>query len=222
MPKDLMPDWSQRHGWEDVEVYFVGRCVDESGAAENGLAWLSARLPPEIEMATAQQVHSATVLDARGGCAGEGDALVSAAHHLALAVVTADCVPVLVASRRQLAAIHAGWRGLEAGVIAAAVQRFEGSGLVAWLGPAIGPCCYEVGADVAERIAAVSHPSVVLRGGERPHLSLLDAAVHQLEGLGVEVLHRAPECTRCGSGLWSYRRDGQSAGRNVAAIRRGR
>lgn len=218
LPEDTTPGWTQHHRWEDVEVCFVGRIVGETGAAEDGLPWMSSLLPPEIELATARQVHSADVLEARAGCAGEGDALVSAERHLALTVVTADCVPLLMASPQRLAAVHAGWRGLEAGVIAAAVQRFEDAPRVAWVGPAIGPCCYEVGSDVAERIVAVSHPSVVVRGGERPHLSLLDAAIHQLHGLGVEVLHRASECTRCGSGLWSYRRDGAAAGRNVAAI----
>lgn len=188
--------------------------------SQDGLTWLSSRLPPQVELATLQQIHSADVLEARAGCVGRGDALASADRDLALAVVTADCVPVLIASRERIAAVHAGWRGLEAKIIRAAVEGLAADEVVAWVGPAIGPCCYEVGDEVAERIAAVSRASVVdRRGRQRPHLDLPAAAVFQLEGLGVEVLHRSPECTRCRSTvLWSYRREGNAAGRNVAAI----
>ncbi len=170
-------------------------------------------------MATVQQVHSAAVREARAGCAGKGDALLSAGHELALAVVTADCVPVLMASSERLAAVHAGWRGLAGKIIEATVERFQGDKVVAWIGPAIGPCCYEVGDEVAERIEAVSNSSVVDRRGVRPHLDLPAAAGFQLESLGVEVLHCSAECTRCETpSLWSYRRHAEAAGRNVAAI----
>ena len=94
------------------------------------------------------------------------------------------------------------------------------TGCALWIGPAIGPCCYEVGDDVARRVQAASSEAVVLEGPRgRPHLDLVAAARVQLERNGVGDIRAIRACTRCDAGhLWSYRRDGASAGRNVAAI----
>jgi YfiH family protein len=114
------------------------------------------------------QVHSArvvtvTVDDEPGAVAGvEADALVTSRPDACLTVRVADCVPVLVATPdgRAVAAVHAGWRGLAAGILAAAVGRLcalgrcEPADLRAAAGPAIGPCCYEVDLEVGRRIAA--------------------------------------------------------------------
>ena len=88
------------------------------------------------------------------------------------------------------------------------------------LGPAIGPCCYEVGDEVAARVAAVSDPTVVVPSrGPRPHLDPHAAILSQLRQAGVEQVHRVPDCTHCSAdSLWSYRREGPGAGRNLALI----
>lgn len=170
-------------------------------------------------MAKARQCHSATVLEARAGWSGDGDALISHRRDLALSVVTADCVPVLLASERQIAAVHAGWRGLVKRIIAATADRFEDDIQDAWIGPAIGLCCYEVGEDVAQQVVAASTDSVAEERSPRPHVHLAAAAEWQLRQLGIRRVRNLAQCTYCESdGLWSYRRQGQAAGRNIAAI----
>ncbi len=199
-----------------MEVYFGGK-----GPLLEREATLRRVLPEGVEPAWLQQVHSASVLDAQPGCNGQGDALVTGRRRLALAVVTADCVPVMLAAGDRIAAVHAGWRGLAQSILPVAVERLEGAGpMTAWIGPAIGSCCYEVGPDVAERVRAASSAGVVRDGRRgRPHLDLVAAAVVQLERCGVGDVHVVEGCTRCqASRLFSYRREGPGAGRNVAAI----
>ncbi len=204
--------------WGAVRPAFVGR-----GPSANRGAALAAASPdhPLPALAWPRQVHSARVLEAQPGECGEGDAVVTEERGLALAVATADCVPVLIAGERRLAAVHAGWRGLAAEVVARAVEALgePATALRAAIGPAIGPCCYEVGEDVAGAVAAVSDPAVVLPGrGARPHLDLQAAARHQLARLGVRA-DIVARCTRCHpQELWSYRRDGAAAGRNLAFL----
>ena len=180
-------------------------------------------------VATLRQIHSAEVLEAdRGGLCGEGDALVTDRAGLALSVVTADCVPVLIAAGPRVAAVHAGWRGIVAGVVPATVERLRAGGAgetgtwSAWIGPAIAECCYEVGDEVAERVAAVSSPDVVVPvAGGNPRLDLVAAVRHQLAAAGVPVTWMV-RCTKCDeASLWSYRRDGAATGRNLAFIWKG-
>lgn len=177
-------------------------------------------LPEGIEPAWLRQVHSATVRDACPGDNGPGDALVTEQRELALAVVTADCVPILLAGDRGIAAVHAGWRGLAASILAAALERIGAGSITAWIGPAIGGCCYEVGDDVARQVCAASSPAVARDGPRgRPHLDLVKAARIQLERRGDVHVRTLEACTRCDeTHLWSYRREGPAAGRNVAAI----
>jgi purine-nucleoside/S-methyl-5'-thioadenosine phosphorylase / adenosine deaminase len=211
------PVW--RGGRGDVEVRLVGR--GPAGAREEVLA----RIGEPLAVAWAKQIHSARVLPAADpGACGEGDALTTDRSGLALAVVTADCVPVLLAGPPgddRIAAVHAGWRGIASGVIPATLDALGNPrGWTAWIGPAIGPCCYEVGEDVAERIAAASTPeAVVPRPGGRPHLDLLRAVRHQLAAAGVAEVIALSLCTRCETEhLSSYRREGKGAGRNLAFI----
>ena len=167
------------------------------------------------------QVHGATVLTAREGDCGDGDALVTTTHGLALVVVTADCLPILVAAAEKVAAIHAGWRGLVGGVIAATLAHFaDPSRVTAWIGPAIGPCCYEVGEEVAGLVVARNSSAVRANGPRgRPHLDLPLAAEIELARCGVREIRRLAVCTACHPRtLESFRRDGASAGRNVSLI----
>ncbi len=206
------PVWSDREG--GVEVRFVGRGPD---ASRRRILRAAAGRP--LDLAWLEQVHSARVREARPGPCGRGDALVTRRTGLALAVAAADCVPVVVAGPGRLAAIHAGWRGIAAGVVPRAVERLggEASELAAWIGPAIGPCCYEVGDDVAERVEAASGPRAVRAGARgRPHLDLPAAVAAQLAACGVHEASPLATCTRCHPELlWSYRRDGAAAGRNL-------
>jgi polyphenol oxidase len=161
----------------------------------------------------------------------EADALVAPAGGFAVAVRTADCVPLLLfaADSGAVAAVHAGWRGVARGVVEAGVDALMQIGkdapqrLSAAVFPHIGVCCFEVGEDVAEQLAAL-HPdprAVVDRTRSKPHVDLAAIVRAKLEALGVreENIERIAGCTRCEpERFFSYRRDGQRSGRHVAAI----
>ena len=176
-----------------------------------------------------RQRHSAEALWVEApGLRGEGDALIVSRSGVAATVFVADCVPVLIAAGESVAAVHAGWRGLVGGVLASAMRELKRAGAAnpataeAWIGPAIGSCCYEVGEDVASQVESASGAEVVIRRpGRKPHLDLVLAASKQLAGLGVGRISSSGCCVRCDSDWWSYRRDGAAAGRNYAFIWRG-
>jgi YfiH family protein len=207
--------WKARLG--DVEVRFTGRGPE--GERAEVLRRIEPSAPP---LAWAKQIHSATVLQAHSGFCGEGDALVTDEAGLALSVITADCVPVLVAGPEGLASIHAGWRGIAGRIIPAALARMKGrpDEWTAWIGPTIGACCYEVGEEVAESVVAASSPGVAIPGPNgKPHLDLPEAARLQLLESGVGQVFTVAHCTRCNEEtLWSYRREGKHAGRNLGLI----
>jgi len=159
----------------------------------------------------------------------EADALVTAHQGTAVGVATADCVPVLLAQPggRVVGAAHAGWRGIVAGVLPAVVRRLRGmidpgasERLLAAVGPCIGPCCYEVGADVARQFARM--PGVVIPGSPRPHLDLVRAAQQSLLEAGLtpeQISVPVGLCTRCQRDLFfSYRRDGDATGHHLSVV----
>ncbi len=210
------PHWS--FSSPGLEVRFVGRVPGEPAPqVECVLAALEGA--PE-RLGWLRQRHSATARVARDGPCGEGDGLWTAEPGLALCIVTADCVPIVCGSQRRLAAIHAGWRGLVSGVVEATIDSLEGSvgELEAWLGPAIGSCCYEVGEDVAAKVSASVSKNVTVHGGTgRPHLDLHRAAEDQLRSLGVGRVNKVNACTKCHPDLlWSYRASPGENGRNHA------
>ncbi len=156
------------------------------------------------------------------------DALVTDRAGVTLGVATADCVPVLLVDpvRRAAGAAHAGWRGLAGGVLEATIatlaDRFGAvpSRLLAAIGPCIGPCCYEVGEEVASALATT--PAALLRGdGPRPHLDLPAAARARLvaAGLAEASISAAGLCTRCHDDLlFSYRRDRELSGHHLSVV----
>lgn len=202
---------------DQIQIRFVGRSEPAS------LDCLSARVAgTKRPIATLKQVHSARVRSAHAGDCGSGDGLVTSDRDLVCAVVTADCVPVLLAGDRAIAAVHAGWRGLVAGVLSKTLDRMNepSESITAWTGPAIRGCCYEVGEDVAQTISdAAGIPPLRMPGRERPHIDLVDATRKVLQDEGIKTIHSVSTCTRCHPDLlYSYRRDGGNSGRNVALI----
>jgi polyphenol oxidase len=209
--------WQWTGGSGAARVSFSGRGT--TGSRQEVFADLTGDSRP---LAWAHQVHSARVLRGRPGECGDGDALIGRDPSVALGVVTADCVPLLLAGPVGIAAVHAGWRGIVSGVVAAAVAELGGAPgeLEAWIGPAIGSCCYEVGPEVASQLAQASDPSLVTSGpAGRPHVDLPGAVRRQLENAGVRRVELLALCTRCqATRLHSYRRDGRASGRNHAFI----
>jgi YfiH family protein len=177
------------------------------------------------------QVHGRTVhRPGRGDAPGqsarvEADAVLASEAGVAVGIRVADCVPVLVGDPEtgRAVAVHAGWRGVVAGVVAEAVAALEApdrGGLVAAVGPCIGPCCFEVGDEVAQAIAGASEAGVVVRGkGPKPHVDLRRAVAAQLASLGVVHQERVGGCTVCEADRWfSFRREGLHSGRMLAVI----
>ena len=172
-----------------------------------------------------QQVHGRAVVVADTAAAGaQGDAAVSRMAGHVCAVMTADCLPVLLCDRAgtRVAAAHAGWRGLADGVIEAAVAAIgvPANSLLAWLGPAIGPQAFEVGADV--RAAFLAHDASAADAfrphGERWHADLYRLAHQRLAALGVTDVYGGDLCTYTDSArFYSYRRDG-TTGRMATLI----
>lgn len=208
--------WSWRLDTPHWTALFVGR--GSSGEREQVLA--NAASDPPSQLAATRQIHSAAVLEAAPGWVGAADALLTRQLDLAVSVASADCVPILLLTPEAVVAVHAGWRGLVQEIIAAAVARIspEPASVTALIGPAIGPCCYEVGPDVGFQLVAAADATVLGPGaGERPHANLQRLAALQLAACGVSAIHRVELCTRCNPAvLWSYRRDGPRAGRNLS------
>lgn len=153
----------------------------------------------------ARQVHGADVLEVAldsEPVAGEADALVTSERGVTIGILTADCTPVVVAGSGKVAVAHAGWRGVVAGAVDAAVEAV-GDVVCAWVGPSIHACCYEVGPEVIE---AFSHLDLPVAGPDR--VDPAAAAVVQLRRRGVETIARSSDCTFCDRRYFSYRRDG--------------
>jgi YfiH family protein len=181
------------------------------------------------QVATVRQIHSSTVvLATSSGLRGQGDALISDRPDMLLAIRTADCLPILLSDTRNraVAAIHAGWRGTVHRIVDKTVEALTANSgtraedLVAVIGPGIGPCCFEVGGDVAERFQKL-FPERDLRAGEHTTIDLREANRRQLIACGIPEgqIQSIDLCTYCGRELFhSYRRDREAAGRMVTAI----
>ena len=173
---------------------------------------IAAELGVTDTWAFVRQVHGATMLQADGGgVLGDADAMYTTIRGLPLGIATADCLPIVLEGPAAVATVHAGWRGLSAGVIERTLQSLREASLTvdkAAIGPSIGQCCYEVGPEVAERFPA--HVGLTTWGTQSVDLGR--AAEHQLAGLAV---WRSAECTMCSDGFNSYRRD-RTGARQVA------
>ncbi len=187
----------------------------------------------------AEQVHGSTIAavtsemlqstsdPGRPLCLPGTDGLITDEPGSALAVYVADCLALYLHHRARPAVglAHAGWRGLADGVAGnlarAALDAYGGdpAEIAIILSPCIGPCCFEVGEEVAAHFDAVA--GAVDRSRDRPHVDLRRVAVAQLQGIGVppQQIDVRPECTRCNPDRFaSYRAEGEECGTNVALI----
>ena len=159
-----------------------------------------------------RQRHSAVVHRAVGGRRGtDGDGIWTDEPGVPILAFTADCVPVAVvgAERPALVLLHVGWRGLLEGIVREGVRALGSAGRAA-VGPAIGPCCYEVGDEVADPFRE-RFGDDVLAGG---NLDLWTATERALRDAGVGEIDRFALCTSCNADLFfSHRRDDGVTGR---------
>lgn len=175
-----------------------------------------------------QQVHGDRVLRMTHEVpVGEpqADAAFTSEPGVVLAIQTADCLPILLCAEdgSEIAAVHAGWRGLAGGVVEACVRRLSTppEHLLAWLGPAIGPASYEVGDEV--RAAFVAHDATAAQAfaATRPghwHCDLYTLARQRLGALGVTRVFGGGFDTFADARFYSYRRDGARSGRIASLI----
>jgi len=190
-------------------------CGDAPADVVKNRADLRLRLPSEP--AWLQQVHGTAVVEADGlkGLV-EADAALARHPETICAVLTADCLPVLLCDIEGsvVAAAHAGWRGLCAGVIENTVRAMQrpGRALLAYLGPAIGPAAYEVGPELRQAFIAADpqSESAFIPGKPGKYLADLYALARQrLAGCGVTQVHGGSYCTYAEpERFFSYRRDG--------------
>lgn len=211
---------------------------DEFGRVEdNRRRFLCALGLPSARLATLRQVHSDRLHIIEDYAAGwnpgpEGDALATRRAGIALAVQVADCYPLLVVdpATRAIAALHGGWRGVLAGIVGKTIRALRlwgcnpGDLLVA-VGPGIGPCCMEVGPEVARAFEEAwgTHAPVLPHPDRREKYLLdlpaaLDAQLRR-SGVAPDRIHVLRACTRCRNDMFfSYRAEGARAGRMMAAI----
>jgi YfiH family protein len=187
------------------------------------------------DFACARQVHGTRIERIERGRSGAGyldpadalpatDGLVTDEDGVALTVLTADCVPVVLSdpTTGRLAVVHAGWRGIAAGIVSRALAHFDRpSEIRAAIGPAIGPDHYEVGEDVAQAVGtACPSGAITRRDGDRLFLDLPSSIAGILDDEGVARVSRTDLCTACEEDrFFSYRRDGSTGRQGVLAVR---
>lgn len=226
---------------------------DERENVEANYRRLAASLGlPREHLTTTWQVHGNIIVRVgaadRGSMIAKADGIITDQPDLPLTQRYADCTPVLVydPQRHAIGLVHAGWRGAVAGVTSALVQAMaqafdsDPARLVAVVGPAIGPCCYEVGPEVVAAVQgaladsaglliwpgdrAGGRPAPAARSAEaphndRPHFDLWQANRRQLAQAGVQQIEVAGVCTRCRRDTYfSHRGDGGRTGRFAAVM----
>lgn len=205
----------------------LGLGDDEAHVGENLQRLLAATGLPLPH--TARQCHGDALLRCHGpGTAhdAEADILLADSADTAVAVRTADCVPILLADprRRRLAAVHAGWRGTALTVVARAVAAMRADGsrpdeMLAAIGPSIGPCCYAIGPDTADRLGYPEPADAFRHVDDSIHADLGRLNARQLIACGIPeaaIEHHAI-CTACHpETLFSHRRDRGRTGRHLA------
>lgn len=166
---------------------------------------LSEALGIAPEWAWVRQVHGTTVMEPAGpGVGSAADALITSDPGLPIAISVADCLPVAIVADGAVGLAHAGWRGAAGGVVQATIATLTARGFPphsAVIGPGIGPCCFEVGEEVAAHFP--NHRNRT--GWDTESVDLPGAVAAELRGLEVEVV---AACTRHDNRFYSFRRDG--------------
>jgi YfiH family protein len=202
------------HVGDDVDAVAMNRTRVASTAGlgdPTGWVWINQVHGVDVHVATAPS----------GADTPQADAAITAVRGLPLAVVTADCAPIVIACDDAVGVVHAGHRGLELGVIGRAVAALRriGTGPVrAYLGPCVHPERYEFGADDLARLVARYGPDVEGRTLEgRPALDIPTAVERALEECGIVEFCDSGVCTAASDEHFSYRRDGVT-GRQVTLV----
>lgn len=204
-------------------VVFTDRSAGDLAVGSAGVHGRRASVAP-MPWTWLHQVHGADVVVVThpGEHAGaRADAAVTATPGCVVAVQTADCAPVALVADGVVGVVHAGWRGIRAGVLPAAVgamRALGATGIEAVIGPCVRPGCYEFGPDELDALAADLGPSV--RGttvGGSPALDVPAAVRASLAGAGVVEVDDVGVCTACSADHWSFRAHGDAERQAVVA-----
>ena len=201
------------------------RCGDDADAVIENRRQLQAALHLPSPPHWLRQVHGVAVAVEPGFDEPEADAAVTVTPGRVLAILTADCLPVVLASRAgdDIGAAHAGWRGLCAGVLEATVgaMRTPAQQLMAWLGPAAGPQAYEIGEDVFAAFVQRDPAAAAAFAATRPghwKVDLYALARQRLQAVGVTAVFGGEQCTISDPArFFSHRRD-QRGGRIATLV----
>lgn len=189
----------------ELGVVFSGAGEGDLRSDRDARKRFSAAVGVQSEWATVRQVHGSNVIEvSEPGPAGDGDAMWTSVAGLPLAVFTADCLAVVAHSSSAVGVAHAGWRGARAGVVTALVDSMSASGHQLeslWIGPGIGPCCFEVGSDVSEFFPPERRSRT---SWDTPSVDLVGSVRAELTGVSV---WSANACTKHDPGWFSHRRD---------------
>lgn len=230
-PEFIFPDWPAPANVKALTTTRVGglsrgpyasfnlgdHVGDDPDVVRRNRARLREALALSSEPRWLRQVHGVTVVDAASADADTtADGAWTDRPGVVCAVLTADCLPVFLCNRQgtKVALLHAGWRGLMAGVIEAGLQALAtpGAELLAWLGPVIGPDSYEVGDAVRDAFLAQDADAAACfraQGAGQWHADLYALARRHLQAQGVNVIHGGHFCTvREPERFYSFRRDG--------------
>lgn len=202
---------------------------DERAAVQANRARLQAYVG-EVPIQWLDQVHGVTLHHSDHHTVAtipQADAAITTEYGIALALMTADCLPVVFAAKHSghIAIAHAGWRGLANGVLDRVLQAIPGprADIAAWIGPAIGQANYEVGEEVVRGFARdLQTLPQLCNASETKDRWLLDLpgiAQHRLRQAGVNNLEASNMCTHANAHLYSYRRDGPTGRMATVVVR---
>ncbi|PKN03200.1 hypothetical protein CVU75_03485 [Candidatus Dependentiae bacterium HGW-Dependentiae-1] len=225
------------------KLFFLRQVHGVAGVALNAVQGEMGGLVSE----DSEQLCPVRVVSSFSAFSCDGDYLMTNVPHVGIGIMTADCLPLLLydPATKSIAAIHAGWRGALAGIVGRALMSMQRAygvdprAVQAYIGPCIHPCCYQVGEQVVQALDAYSVPEChsCYQGFLDTHQSSLAPVVHQRQGslyfdlpefvaqqlcaagLKKEAISREHTCcTYCTPGYWSYRRQGEHAGRQMTVI----
>lgn len=225
----LLPDWPAPENVRALQTLRTGglsptpwqsfnlgdHVGDDPARVQGNRGLLRQHLPAEPAWLT--QVHGIATVDAKNAQKSQiADAAYARERNAVCVVMTADCLPVLFCDRagRVVAAAHAGWRGLAGGVLEATIAAMQvpSGELMAWLGPAIGPACFEVGDEVREAFIgsdSAATAAFVPHGTGKWLADIYDLARRRLQRAGIDALYGGGLCTVSDEArFFSYRRDG--------------
>jgi len=209
--------------YASLNVARAGSGGDDPAAIAHNLERLSTALGG-LTLSHVTQVHGTVVVNTADATPHtNADGLVVTTPGTAALITVADCAPVLLARKdgTAVAAVHAGWRGAVGRITSKAVAALGTTQVVVVVGPCIGPCCFEVGPEVAEAAVAVAGPAAVRDGPRgKPHVDLWAVVTSDAlsAGVAVEDVEAIRRCTQCDTAFFSHRRDAGVTGRQAGVV----